>query len=176
MIPFLYNVAEAFFKQYGNKVSGFTFVFPNRRAGLFFQKYLSQIAKRPVFSPEILTISDLFTRLSGLETADRIEQLFILYDSYKNLSGTEETFDEFLFWGEMLLNDFDDVDKYLVDARQLFSNIQDLKEIDAGFGFLTEEQIIAIRRFWASFIPVVTVSASANFWKCGRYCLNYTLR
>lgn len=154
MIPFLYNVAEAFFKQYGNKVSGFTFVFPNRRAGLFFQKYLSQIAKRPVFSPEILTISDLFTRLSGLETADRIEQLFILYDSYKNLSGTEETFDEFLFWGEMLLNDFDDVDKYLVDARQLFSNIQDLKEIDAGFGFLTEEQIIAIRRFWASFIPV----------------------
>lgn len=154
MIPFLYNVAEAFFKQYGNRVSNFTFVFPNRRAGLFFQKYLSQIARRPIFSPEILTISDLFTRLSGLSAADRIEQLFILYHSYKGLSGTEETFDEFLFWGEMLLNDFDDVDKYMVDARQLFSNIQDLKEIDAGFGFLTEEQIIAIRKFWANFIPV----------------------
>lgn len=154
MIPFLYNVAEVFFKQYGNKVSDFTFVFPNRRAGLFFQKYLSEIAKRPLFSPEILTISELFSRLSGFETADRIEQLFILYDAYKKLSGTEETFDEFLFWGEMLLNDFDDVDKYLIDARQLFSNIQDLKEIDAGFSFLSEDQIIAIRRFWSSFIPV----------------------
>ncbi|SHE82588.1 PD-(D/E)XK nuclease family protein [Dysgonomonas macrotermitis] len=154
MIPFLYNVAQAFFRQYGNEVSNFAFVFPNRRAGLFFQKYLSEIAKRPLFSPQILTISELFTRLSGLATADRIEQLFILYSAYKRLSGTEETFDEFLFWGEMLLNDFDDVDKYMVEAKQLFSNIQDLKEIDAGFSYLTEEQIIAIRRFWSSFIPV----------------------
>lgn len=154
MIPFLYNVAKAYFKEYGNQVSNFTFVFPNRRAGLFFQKYLSQIAKRPIFSPEILTISDLFSRLSGLTVSDRIEQLFILYDEYKRISHTEETFDEFLFWGEMLLNDFDDVDKYMVDAEQLFSNIQDLKEIDAGFAYLTEEQIVAIRRFWSSFIPV----------------------
>lgn len=154
MIPFLYNVAQAYFKQYGHKISGFTFVFPNRRAGLFFQKYLSQIAKKPIFSPEILTIADLFSRLSGLNTADRIEQLFILFGIYKRISGSIETFDEFLFWGEMLLNDFDDVDKYLVDAEQLFSNIQDLREIDAGFSYLTEDQIAAIRRFWANFIPV----------------------
>lgn len=154
MIPFLYNVANAYFKEYGNNISNFTFVFPNRRAGLFFQKYLSEIAKRPIFSPQILTISELFGQLSGLSVADRIEQLFILYDEYKRLSNTQETFDEFLFWGEMLLNDFDDVDKYMVDAQQLFANIQDLKEIDAGFSYLTEDQIIAIRRFWSSFIPI----------------------
>lgn len=154
MIPFLYNVAQVYYKQYGQEVSNFTFVFPNRRAGLFFQKYLSEIARKPIFSPEILTIADLFSRLSGLNTADRIEQLFMLYNIYKKVSGSLETFDEFLFWGEMLLNDFDDVDKYLVDAQQLFSNIQDLKEIDAGFSYLTEEQIIAIRRFWSSFIPI----------------------
>lgn len=154
MTPFLYNVAQAYYKEFGARVSRFTFVFPNRRAGLFFQKYLSEIAGKPIFSPEILTISDLFQRLSKLKVADRIEQLFLLYDIYKDISRTVETFDEFLFWGEMLLNDFDDVDKYMADARQLFSNIQDLKEIDAGFSFLTEEQIIAIRRFWESFIPI----------------------
>ena len=154
MIPFLYNVAQQYYKHFGASISQFTFVFPNRRAGLFFQKYLSEIARQPIFSPEILTVTDLFGRLSGLNTADRIEQLFVLYDIYQKISHTEETFDDFLFWGEMLLNDFDDVDKYLVDAKQLFSNIQDLKEIDAGFDFLTEEQIIAIRRFWANFIPI----------------------
>lgn len=154
MIPFLYNVAQSYFKQYGSSVSRFTFVFPNRRAGLFFQKYLSEIAKKPIFSPEICTISDLFQRLSGLNVADRIEQLFILYDGYKKASRTAETFDEFLFWGEMLLNDFDDVDKYMADAHQLFTNIQDIKEIDANFSYLTEDQIEAIRRFWSSFIPV----------------------
>lgn len=154
MIPFLYNVAEIFYKHHGQAISRFTFVFPNRRAGLFFQKYLSEIAGKPLFSPEILTITDLFGRLTNLNVADRIEQLFILYDIYKKISGTQETFDDFLFWGEMLLNDFDDVDKYLVDAHQLFTNIQDLKEIDAGFEYLTEDQIVAIRRFWANFIPI----------------------
>jgi len=154
MIPFLFNVAQAYYKNFGAKVSRFTFVFPNRRAGLFFQKYLSQIAGKPIFSPEILTIADLFTRLSELNIADRIEHLFVLYRLYKDLSKSTETFDEFLYWGEMLLNDFDDIDKYVVDASQLFTNIQDIKEIDAGFSYLSEEQVIAIRRFWSNFIPI----------------------
>lgn len=154
MIPFLYNVANVFYKQHGQAISRFTFVFPNRRAGLFFQKYLSEIANKPLFSPEILTIADLFQRLSKLNVSDRIEQLFVLFDIYKKISNTDEAFDDFLFWGEMLLNDFDDVDKYLADAKQLFANIQDLKEIDAGFEYLTEDQIVAIRRFWSNFIPV----------------------
>lgn len=154
MIPFLHNVAQAYYKAYGQDISRYTFVFPNRRAGVFFQHYLSQIAGRPIFSPEILTVTDLFERLSSYKKADRIEMLFLLFDIYKRISSSAETFDEFLYWGEMLLNDFDDVDKYLVDAEQLFRNISDLKEIDAGFGFLTEDQIEAIRRFWANFLPV----------------------
>lgn len=154
MIPFLYNVANTYYKHFGSKVSRFTFVFPNRRAGLFFQKYLSEIANKPIFSPEILTIADLFSRLSNLNTADRIEQLFLLYNIYIKQSGSAEPFDDFMFWGEMLLNDFDDVDKHMADARQLFSNIQDIREIDVGFNYLTEDQIAAIRRFWANFIPI----------------------
>lgn len=163
MMPFLYNVAHAYYKEYGAKVSRFTFVFSNRRAGLFFQKYLSEIAGKPIFSPEIMTIADLFQRLSKLDVPDRIELLFMLYDIYKDISGTAETFDEFLFWGEMLLNDFDDVDKYLADAQQLFANIQDLKEIDAGFSYLDEDQIIAIRRFWANFIPIGESKGKKDF-------------
>lgn len=154
MIPFLQNVAKAYFSKYGNEISRFTFVFPNRRAGVFFQKYLAEVAKRPIFSPEIVTVSDLFARLSGYKLVDRIEMLFILFENYKQISKSAETFDEFVFWGEMLLNDFDDVDKYMADAKQLFKNVYDLKEIDAGFSYLTEEQIIAIRRFWESFLPI----------------------
>ncbi|WP_029904563.1 PD-(D/E)XK nuclease family protein [Prevotella sp. 10(H)] len=154
MIPFLYNVAQAYYKAYGQDISRYTFVFPNRRAGIFFQHYLSQIVGKPIFSPEILTVTDLFEKLSPYKKADRIEMLFLLFDIYKKISSSAETFDEFVYWGEMLLNDFDDVDKYLVDAQQLFRNIRDLKEIDAGFGFLTESQIEAIRRFWSNFLPV----------------------
>jgi len=154
MIPFLFNVAQAYYKNYGQQISRYTFVFPNRRAGIFFQQYLAQIAGKPIFSPEILTVTDLFDKLSPYKKADRIEMLFLLYDIYKRISATSETFDEFLYWGEMLLNDFDDVDKYLVDAQQLFRNIKDLKEIDAGFDFLTETQIEAIRRFWSNFLPI----------------------
>lgn len=154
MIPFLYNVAQTYYNKYGAAISRYTFVFPNRRAGLFFQKYLSEIAQKPLFSPEILTISDLFERMSGYKKADRIEMLFLLYDLYVKISKSTESFDEFLYWGDMLLNDFDDVDKYLVDAKQLFHNIHDLKEIDSGFSFLSSEQVEAIRRFWSNFLPV----------------------
>jgi hypothetical protein len=154
MIPFLYNVAQAYYKSYGQEISRYTFIFPNRRAGIFFQHYLSQIAGHPIFSPEILTVTDLFEKLSLYKKADRIEMLFLLYDIYIRVSSSTETFDEFLYWGEMLLNDFDDVDKYLVDAQQLFRNIHDLKEIDAGFDYLTKSQIEAIRRFWSNFLPI----------------------
>lgn len=153
MIPFLKNVAQAYYKKYGNEVSEFTFVFPNRRAGIFFQKYMAEAAERPIFSPEILTVTDLFAKLSPYKTADRIELLFTLYDIYREISGSLETFDEFMFWGEMILGDFDDTDKYMAEARQLFRNVYDLKEIDDNVGGLTEEQIAIIRRFWANFVP-----------------------
>ncbi|MCD8270947.1 MAG: PD-(D/E)XK nuclease family protein [Parabacteroides sp.] len=153
MTPFLYQIASVFYRQYGAEVSKLAFVFPNRRTGLFFQKYLSEVADRPLFSPTILTINDLFVQLSGKQTADRINMLFMLYEIYIRHSGSAETFDEFLYWGEMLLNDFDDVDKYMADARMLFTNVTDLREIENDFSFLDDEQIAAIRTFWSSFYP-----------------------
>lgn len=153
MKPFLYQVASLFYEKWGAEVSCLAFVFPNRRTGLFFQKYLSEVADTPLFSPTILTINDLFIQLSGKQSADRISMLFTLYDIYIRQSGSTETFDEFLYWGEMLLNDFDDIDKYMANARMLFSNVTDLREIENDFDFLSDEQIAAIRSFWSSFYP-----------------------
>lgn len=153
MKPFLYQVATLFYQQYGAEIHRLAFVFPNRRAGLFFQKYLSEISERPLFSPSILTINDLFMQLSGMHPADKIQMLFRLYEFYKQRSGSSESFDEFIYWGEMLLNDFDDIDKYMVDARMLFRNVSDLKSLDDDFNYLSPEQVQAIRSFWSSFYP-----------------------
>ncbi|MDR1556922.1 MAG: PD-(D/E)XK nuclease family protein [Tannerellaceae bacterium] len=163
MKPFLYQVASLFYAQYGAEVSRLAFVFPNRRAGLFFQKYLAEVSPKPLFSPAILTISDLFLQLSGKQLADRMQMLFTLYRIYIRKSAQEESFDEFLYWGEMLLNDFDDVDKYMVNARMLFSNVTDLRAIESDFNFLNEKQIAAIRAFWSAFFPKGDSPNQRNF-------------
>ncbi|MDR2775712.1 MAG: PD-(D/E)XK nuclease family protein [Tannerella sp.] len=151
MTPFLKQIATIFYDRYGQDIHRMTFVFPNKRSGMFFRKYLSEAAARPVFSPAILTINDLFQKLNPKQQADRIKLLFMLYDIYKRQSDGGETFDDFVYWGEMLLNDFDDIDKYLVDARQLFTNVTDINRIDETFAYLTPSQIQAIRSFWSSF-------------------------
>lgn len=153
MIPFLKQIATLFYDTYGAEVHRLAFVFPNRRSGIFFRKYLSEVATKPIFSPAILTINDLFYKLNPKQQADRIKLLFMLYDIYIRQSGSDETFDDFVYWGEMLLNDFDDIDKYLIDAKQLFTNITDLNHIDTAFSFLKPTQIQAIRSFWSSFQP-----------------------
>ena len=153
MKPFLYQIADRFYQEYGSGISRLAFVFPNRRAGLFFQKYLSEIAGCPLFSPKIMTINDLFVQLSGKQQADRISMLFKLFDIYKQVSGSHESFDDFLYWGEMLLNDFNDIDTYMANAEKLFRNLSDLKQLDDGYDFLDEAQIEAIRSFWGTFSP-----------------------
>lgn len=168
MNSFLHRIAETYYSQHGSAIDGFTFVFPNRRAGLFFQRYVSEIAEKPVFSPEIITINDCFAAASAWQVADRLTMLFRLYNIYKQHINKEETFDTFVFWGEMLLLDFDDIDKYRVDAGQLFTNITELKQIDQLFNVFSERQIDAIRQFWNSFIPVVEGKSREDFistWK-----------
>jgi hypothetical protein len=154
MKPFLQQVATLFYDRCGAEMQHDAFVFPNRRAGVFFKKYLSEAAGKAIFSPAILTINGLFMQLSSMKAADPLRMLFLLYRIYARRSGAEERFDDFAFWGEMLLNDFDDVDKYMVDARRLFTNVTDLHDIDRDFSYLSATQIEAIRAFWSSFYPV----------------------
>lgn len=163
MNSFLYRIATAYYHNHRHDLNTFTFVFPNRRAGLFFQQYLAEITDIPLFSPEITTIDNCFVQASGLQLADRLSMLFRLYRIYQSIGHAEESFDAFVFWGETLLSDFNEVDKYRVDAKQLFTNITELKEIDQLFDVFSEKQIEAIRHFWQHFEPVANSKAREHF-------------
>lgn len=151
MRPFLAELSEQLYQQYKDNLQDVTLVFPNRRAGLFFRKYLAQQIERPVWAPQILSIDDFVKSVSVLQSADQLTLLFILYDAYAKASPKQETFDQFYYWGEMLLGDFDDIDKYMVRAADLFVDLKNQKDIELQFQYLTEEQVAIIRRFWNSF-------------------------
>ncbi len=133
------------------------FVFPNRRAGLFFSKYLNDLnGQHPLIAPSMQTIGDLFGLFSQLRVPGRTVLLFRLYHAYievkrqKSPAGqtVSEDFGDFVYWGEMLMRDFDDVDKYLADARQVFYNVRDYKDLNQAFGGLDEETLAVLRTFW----------------------------
>ncbi|WP_320018107.1 PD-(D/E)XK nuclease family protein [Labilibaculum manganireducens] len=153
MNSFLRELTSELYEKYGSNLSNCMLVFPNRRAGLFFSKYLNELIEKPVWAPRILTINDFFKTHSQLQTEDNLGLLFRLYKIYIQKMDVSESFDEFYHWGEMLLGDFDDLDKYRVNAKHLFQNLAEEKEIDNLFDYLTEEQIAAIQSFWSSFRP-----------------------
>jgi hypothetical protein len=128
-------------------------VFPNRRARLFFNFYLSSLSDKPVWSPQYFTISDFIREFSGLNQADPLSLLFKLYGIYKKVTGSEEKFDDFYYYCEMMLADFDDIDKYRIDPDMLYANLSDLKALDDFKDYLSEYQIRTIRQFWESFQP-----------------------
>ena len=150
---FLKALVNYLFQQYGTAISDFCFVFPGRRAGIFFRNYLIDYTEQPIWSPKILTINEFIEEFSTTLPADPITLLFKLYDVYKSTDQSDLTFDEFISWGDMLLSDFEDVDKYMVDPEKLYKNLISYKELDTDYSFLTEEQIKAIRSFWNSFNP-----------------------
>ena len=153
MTPFLKQVADHYYNN-GN-VSGKCFVFPNRRSMAFFRKYLTEAVRdakgSPIIEPKMTTVNDFFFRASGMVQADRVAQLLYLYDCYKELNPKAESLDEFVFWGDVILGDFNDVDKYFVDPSQLFTNVADYKEIQDTFTYLTETQRKAIEGFISHF-------------------------
>lgn len=148
MDGFLKQVASHLFNTYNDKISQLTLVFPNRRGGVFFTNYLNSLVSRPLISPAIITINELFSKLSPLHIPDRLSLIFRLYKVYKESTRSNELFDDFFFWGEMLISDFDQVDKYLVNAHDLFTNITELKEIEARFSDLPDEEKERLENFW----------------------------
>ena len=139
MKGFLEEVAADLYARYGEGLSERAVLFPSRRARLFFVDALGRIAGRPMWQPEWVTIDDLTGEISGLHTGDRVRlitELYKVYSAYHN-----EPFDKFYFWGDMLLTDFDTIDKYLIDAQMLFRNISEIKEIEADISYLTPAQL-----------------------------------
>ena len=153
MHPFLKQVADHYYTK--GDISGRCFVFPNRRSMAFFRKYLAeavgQEAGCPLVVPMMTTVNDFFFRASGMVQADRVAQLLELYECYRELNTKAESLDEFIFWGDVILGDFNDVDKYYVDPAQLFANVADFKQIQDTFEHLTPTQRRAIEGFISHF-------------------------
>jgi CRISPR/Cas system-associated exonuclease Cas4 (RecB family) len=160
MMDFLERVASRLHEDYRVSMENQVIVLPSRRAGLYLSRYLARLSDRPQWSPELMTISDLFGSFTDLRLADTDTQIFELYSVYKQSFPGEMSFDDFWAWGEVIISDFNDIDFYLANAGKLYSNISDLKDIDARFGGLSEEQVEIIRSFWKSFNPGVTESAA----------------
>lgn len=151
METFLQLVAHDLYSKIGNDLSRTAIVFPNKRAGLFFNEYLAAETDHPLWSPAYVSISELFRQLSPLKLGDPIRLVCELYKVFREETHSEEALDDFYFWGELLISDFDDVDKNLVNADKLFTNLQDLKNIMDDYEFLDKEQEEAIQQFFQNF-------------------------
>ena len=155
MRSFIDEVVSSLYGRYGDDISSLNLVFPSRRARLFFSDALSRVTLRPVWQPRFVGINNLMQQISGIVCGDRIKLVTELYKVYSRHH--DESFDEFYFWGDMLLSDFDQIDKYLIDADVLFTNIGDLHALEDHLAYLTPEQIGIVSRFWQSF------GAESNF-------------
>lgn len=151
METFLKIVADDLYNRTKGELNRTAVIFPNKRASLFFSEYLAQASDKPVWVPAYLTISQLFRSQSTLEVADNIQLVCELYKVYKEVTQSNETLDDFYFWGEMLINDFDDADKNKVDTMLMFNNLKNLKDMMSDLSFMDEEQEEAIRQFFRNF-------------------------
>ena len=151
METFLNIVAKDIYTKIGNDLSKVAIVFPNKRASLFFNEFLADQSENPIWSPAYLSISELFQQLSVLKLADSVTLVCELYKVFIEETKSSETLDEFYFWGELLISDFDDADKNMVDTEKLFSNLQELKNIMSGYDYLDKEQEEAIQAFFQNF-------------------------
>lgn len=179
MKTFLENICEDILAKHGEMVSDLCFVFPSRRAGIFFKNILSKKNNSPIWSPSVFSIEDFIEKISGLNFADNLELLFELYSVYTRVienenikldsgngvvetAGEDESFDSFYPWGEMLLNDFDVIDKYLVNTNLLFRRINDLKEIEEAFPVELQD---TFKKFWGTLFDTNQTFAKKNFLK-----------
>ncbi len=150
MSTFLEYVAADLISKYGTNLSRVTVVFPNKRASLFLNEYLARLTGKPLWSPAYITISELFRSHSDLKVADPIKLVCDLYKCFTQCTGIDETLDHFYGWGQLLLADFDDLDKNVAPADKVFANLRDIHELD-DISYLTEEQREMIRRFFSNF-------------------------
>lgn len=166
MKTFLQELAETITRDYP-EWDKLTVVFPNRRAALYFKNELRKNLTAPKWVPTILTVEEFFSSFSHLQLADKFNLILRLYQSYKQVNANTEGIDKFYYWGEMLLRDFEELDKYLVPAEDLFRDINNLKEVEQYFDYLTEEQKTFLQDFWhtVEFSSPETKARFLNLWK-----------
>jgi hypothetical protein len=151
MKSFLEYVAEDIIRKYGTDLSRTAVVFPNKRASLFLNDHLARLTNgKPLWSPAYITISELFRQQSSLSVADPIKLVCDLHKSFCLHTGSDETLDKFYGWGQLLISDFDDIDKNMADADRVFANLRDIHELD-DLSYLTDEQRQLLKHFFSHF-------------------------
>ncbi|MBX2967542.1 MAG: PD-(D/E)XK nuclease family protein [Cyclobacteriaceae bacterium] len=155
MTPFLLETAQKVMAKHP-RLEEVTLVFPNRRAILFFRKHLGTLLKKPAFAPTMLTIEEYIKNFSMLQVPDKLELVYRLHKAYTETVNVNESFDRFYYWGEMLLRDVEEIDKYLVNAEMLFRDLSQQKELDSSFDYLTDEQKQFLLEFWGNFAEYQT--------------------
>lgn len=148
MKTFLGSVAEWAVGEYGfNEIGDVDFVFPNRRAGLFFIRELARVVgrERTIVLPKVYDINGFVESFSKLKKADDTELLLYLLKTYNEISGRDDSLRSFVEFGEKILHDFDEEDKYLVDVHKLYDNISDINQLRADIE-LSDEQREAVER------------------------------
>lgn len=166
---FINKVAKDIAKHSNEYLLDLQVLFSNRRAIKYFKKELKEEKKETFFSPDCKSIADFVDEYSLLKTADEFSLIYQLFLSYKAVIGENdnETFESFYNWGKIILSDFDDIDKNLVDAKQVFQLIEEYKEIENAFDYLTQEQKDLLESFFTIFEE--TSDLKKNFiriWNC----------
>ncbi|MDY3251632.1 MAG: PD-(D/E)XK nuclease family protein [Prevotella sp.] len=164
MKTFLEYVAEDIINKYGTNLSRTAVVFPNKRAALFLNEHLVRLAGKPIWSPSYITISELFRRHTQLVTGDQIKLICDLYKTYTEVTESDETLDHFYGWGQVMLADFDDIDKNMADAKKVFCNLRDLHELD-DVSYLSPEQVETLKLFFSNFSEDKTTELKKRFMK-----------
>lgn len=130
MNTFLNKTAAHLISKYNENLENLLIVLPNKRAGLFLKQELSKLIKNPIWLPEIIGTEDFIEKTSEAEIIDNLTQLFELYECYKNTSSEAESFEDFSKWGQILLHDFNEIDRYLIPSEKFFKEINDIRAIE----------------------------------------------
>ncbi|MEI8137354.1 MAG: hypothetical protein WCH21_08530, partial [Bacteroidota bacterium] len=142
--PFLKLIAEYVHENYKDNLEQLCIILPNKRGALFLKNYLAQTYGKTIWLPTIISAEELITELSELKTLEEIDLICHLYDSYKICYGANaENFDSFAKWGQLILQDFNEIDRYLADSEKLYENLKDIKVLEnwsLGAETLTEYQ------------------------------------
>ncbi len=128
--PFLKKIAQELISEFDySELKDVTIVLPNKRAGIFLKKYIAQLIDKPVLLPRITGMEEFVLQTTGLHKADNIYLLSELFTVYQTFF-PEETFDSFLSVGQVLLSDFNEIDRYLINPDDIYKNIVDYKAFD----------------------------------------------
>ncbi len=132
MHDFLFKTAQRVLNEQQDELENSVIILPNRRAALFLKKHFGSLIDGPIWAPKIISAEEFLEDLSGCNVLDNVQLLFEFYEIYKQVVPAEEqnSFDQFIQWGSTLLQDFNEIDRYLIDPKKLFEYVNEARALE----------------------------------------------